>query len=179
MGRLFLPLRRLRRKARRPQPPILTNKKEGELINTIHLTLRISPDENAALTALAAQKNCTRSELIRQFLKQGLSLEGTKDSIDFIRENIHDEIELICQPQFERLAKLIAKIGYQSVADFNLLCYIIDGILPKELQVEFEEMKRRSKMMAIAYLKLRDTEFAEFLLSEDRALDLLGLQEES
>ncbi len=147
-------------------------------MNTVHLTLRISSDENAALTALAAQKNCTRSELIRQFVKQGLSVEGTRDSIDFIRENIHDEISAICQPQFERLAKLIAKIGYQSVADFNLLCYIIDGILPKQMQIEFEEMKRRAKMMAIAYLKLKDTEFAEFLISEDRALDLLGLQEE-
>lgn len=147
-------------------------------MNTVHLTLRISSDENAALTALAAQKNCTRSELIRQFVKQGLSVEGAKDSIDFIRENIHDEISAICQPQFERLAKLIAKIGYQSVADFNLLCYIIDGILPKQMQIEFEEMKRRAKMMAIAYLKLKDTEFAEFLISEDRALDLLGLQEE-
>lgn len=111
-------------------------------------------------------------------VNQGLALESTKDSIDFIRENIHDEISTICQPQFERLAKLIAKIGYQSVADFNLLCYIIDGILPKQMQIEFEEMKRRAKMMAIAYLKLKDTEFAEFLISEDRALDLLGLQEE-
>ena len=142
------------------------------------ITFRISQQDAAALETLAAQRHCSKSDVVRQLVHEGIGKEEVRNSIDFIRENIHDEIAAICQPQFERLAKLIAKIGYQSVADFNLLCYIIDGILPKQMQIEFEEMKRRAKMMAIAYLKLKDTEFAEFLISEDRALDLLGLQQE-
>ena len=80
------------------------------------------------------------------------------------------------RPQFDPLAKLTAKIGYQSVASFYLLAHIMDSILPASKRVEVRrDVKQRSKTMAVAYLKLSEKEFAEFLRSEDQALDVLGL----
>lgn len=135
-------------------------------------------DDNTynTLETLAASRHTTKSALIRKLISIGLEKELAKESIDFVREQIHDEIKDTCFPQFERMAKLIAKIGYQSVSSFYLLSYIMDSILPPSTKVEFEDTKRNSKAMAIAYLKLNETDFMEFMKSEDKALEMLDLK---
>ncbi len=128
------------------------------------------------INTLASKKHITNSALIRRLISMGLEKELAKESIDFVREQIHDEIKSTCFPQFERIAKLEAKIGYQSVANFYLLAYIMDSILPASTKVNFQEIKRNSKAMAIAYLKLSENEFADFVKSEDAALEMLDLK---
>jgi len=135
---------------------------DNEMLNTIN--------------TLASKKHITNSALIRRLISMGLEKELAKESIDFVREQIHDEIKSTCFPQFERIAKLEAKIGYQSVANSYLLAYIMDSILPASTKVNFQEIKRNSKAMAIAYLKLSENEFADFVKSEDAALEMLDLK---
>ncbi len=139
------------------------------------ISIKLDPETNQTLERLSSKKNISKSELIRIFIKQGLEKDLAKESIDFIRDNIHDEINNICKPQFERLAKLNAKIGYQSVSTFYLLAYIIDSIIPVQKQKDFEEIKKVSKMMAISYLKSNESEFNEFMKSEDKALEFFNL----
>lgn len=140
------------------------------------ISIKLDNQTNKTLETLSAKQNISKSELIRKFINQGLDKELTKESIDYIRENIHDEIENICNPQFERIAKLNAKIGYQSVSNFYLLAYIIESILPISKRKDFDEIKKKSKMMGIAYLKLREKEFKDFMESEDISLDMLDLK---
>lgn len=100
-------------------------------------------------------------------------------SIDYIRENIREEMKNNFQPQFERLAKLEAKIGYQIVPSFYLLVHFITELLPaltgNNKNIDINELTKKAKMMAITYLRLNDSEFTDFIKSEDKALDLLDL----
>lgn len=141
-----------------------------------YLSIKLDDSTNDTLETLAASRRITKSALVRKLISIGLEKELAKESIDFVRDQIHDEIKDTCYPQFERMAKLIAKIGYQSVSSFYLLSYIMDSILPASTKVEFDEIKRNSKSMAIAYLKLNETDFMDFMKSEDKALELLDLK---
>jgi DNA phosphorothioation-dependent restriction protein DptG len=113
------------------------------------------------------------SVIIRDMIKQQLEIESAKESMDFIRENINDEIKSICLPKFERTSKLIAKIGFQSVSNFYLLVQIMSDIMPNQKRNLFNKVCKKSKMMAIAYLKLNQKNFAEFMESEDEGLEYL------
>lgn len=143
--------------------------------NARYVPFKLDPETNQTLERLSAKKNISKSELIRIFIKQGLEKDLAKESIDFIRDNIHDEISNICKPQFERIAKLTAKIGYQTIPTFYLLAYIMDSILPAQKQKEFEEIMKKSKIMSISYLKSSESEFKEFMKSEDKALEFFDL----
>lgn len=140
------------------------------------LTIKISPEMNDTLKSLSAKKGTSVSALTRNLINIGLEKELAKESIDFVREQINEEIKASCFPQFERIAKLTAKIGYQSCSNFYLLAYIMDQVLPLSKKQDFDEIVKKSKMMAIAYLKLGEKEFADFAQSEDKAVDILNLK---
>ncbi len=141
-----------------------------------YIPFKVDNEMYTTLTNLASKQNTSRSEVIRKLINIALQKELAKESIDFVRDQINEEIKATCFPQFERLAKLEAKIGYQSVASFYLLAYIMSEILPPSKQKDFEDVQRKSKAMAIAYLKLNTQEFADFAQSEDKSIDILNLK---
>lgn len=44
--------------------------------------------------------SCLKDLKVRIFLKKGMELENCKDSVDYIRDNIRDEIKSNMQPKF-------------------------------------------------------------------------------
>lgn len=143
---------------------------------TKKIDVRLDDETYNNICAAASKSNVSISQMVRTLIDVGLDKELAKGSIDFVREQIHQEIKATCFPQFERIAKLNAKIGYQSVSNFYLLAYIMNSILPANKKQEFKEIERNSKAMAIAYLKLGENEFMDFMESEDKALAMLGLK---
>lgn len=140
---------------------------------TKKIDVRFDDKTYDTISSLASKQGITNSQLIRKLVAIGLDKDLAAESIDFVRDQINAEIKATCLPQFNRISKLIAKMGYQSVSTFYLLAYIMDSIIPVQKQQDFFEIKRNSKAMAISYLKLNEQEFAEFMLSEDRALNEL------
>lgn len=108
---------------------------------------------------------------MRQLVATGLQQELAKASVDYIRDQLHEEIKAYCDPQFNRLAKLFAKVGYRSVSTFTLLTLIMQDILPSNLRKDLDEVQRKAKAFAITYLKSSPEEFAEIMLSEEKALE--------
>lgn len=143
---------------------------------TRKLDLRLDEETYNEIASLASKSNITNSQMVRNLIRQSLDKELAKGSIDFVRNQINAEIKATCFPQFDRLLKLISKIGYQSVSNFYLLSYIMNSILPSNKKVEFKEIERNSKAMAINYLRLDSDEFKEFMESEDIALEMLDLK---
>lgn len=139
------------------------------------LSFKLDTGTNDTLEQLAAKQHITKSALIRKLIDTGLQQELAKESVDFVREQIHDEIATSCFPQFERLAKLISKIGYQSVSTFYLLSYIMDSILPVQKQQEFNEVCRKAKASSVAYLKLSEKDFSAITAAENASVKKLGL----
>lgn len=103
--------------------------------------------------------------LIRRLLQKSLDSELADEQVDFVRSQIGAELRENIKPQFDRVAKLEAKIGYQSIATFHLLAYLIENIFPKN---DFESIKSKSKQMALAYLKPTDMQIADILRSDER-----------
>lgn len=137
------------------------------------ISMKLDEKTYDQLINISAKRNCTISESIRKLLAVGMEKELARESVDYIREQINAEVKAVCTPQFDRMIKLTAKIGYQTVACFYLLCYIMDSILPAQKAVRFDEMKRRSKAMAVAYLKFGEDEFSQLAKSDDIANKLL------
>lgn len=72
------------------------------------------------LDKLAAKNHTTTSELVRGYVEKGLSIEGSREDIDFIARIIRqeitavyhvDEIKAIADHDTDRLAKMLMKIG--------------------------------------------------------------------
>ncbi|MDF2567877.1 MAG: hypothetical protein K0R90_1333 [Oscillospiraceae bacterium] len=140
------------------------------------MSFRPDKDTYDKIGKLALDNHTSKSEMLRRLVDLALDKELAKGSIDFIREQIHDEIKSICMPQFERLAKLSAKIGYQTIPNFYLLIHIMSQLLHPDKREVFDDMVQRSKMMSIAYLKLSEKEFAEFNQNIDKAIELLDFK---
>ena len=82
------------------------------------------------LDKLAAKNHTTTSELVRGYVEKGLSIEGSREDIDFIARIIRqeitavyhvDEIKAIADHDTDRLAKMLMKIGKINGAIFFLL----------------------------------------------------------
>lgn len=142
------------------------------------MSFRIDEKTLEQLNLLSSKRNITTSNLIRELIEKGLDKELSSESVDFIREQIADEIKNYCDPQFNRIASLQAKIGYKAVACFELLVYIIASILPTAKRQSFEDMQRQSKALAISYLKFSEKETATCLKAETKAVKELKIMED-
>lgn len=69
-----------------------------------------------SIDALAAKQHIKPAVLMRQLIEKGLSLEKTKDDVDFIRKQIREELDDVMLSYMERLIKLQVKTGTMSVA---------------------------------------------------------------
>lgn len=151
--------------------------KSGTTSNELRkLSIRIDDGTYQTMSSLASKKNTTVSNVARQLISTGMQQDLAKESIDYIREQIHDEVQRVIKPNIDRLAKLVAKTGYATIPSFYLDCYILDSILPAQYRKDFEEIKQKSKIMAIKYLKLDGEEFADFIQSEKNSLEMLDLK---
>ena len=55
-------------------------------------SINFSPETLKALDTLAAKNSTTTSELVRQFVEKGLSIEGYSQDIDFIARIVRQEL---------------------------------------------------------------------------------------
>lgn len=154
---------------------LLTKKGDDFIPAQNHLSIKIDDELDDILTTLAAKKHMNKSELVRKLILTSLDKELARDSVDYIREQIHEEIKATCFPQFERIAKLEAKIGYQSVSNFYLLAHIMSSILPSDKRKHFNEILQKSKAMAVSYMQLQPSDFRDVMRAEDNALEKLDL----
>jgi AraC-like DNA-binding protein len=76
----------------------------------------MSDETYKEIEALAAKQHIKPAVLMRQLIEKGLSLEKTKDDVDFIRKQIREELDDVMLSYMERLIKLQVKMGTMSVA---------------------------------------------------------------
>ena len=84
------------------------------------------------LDKLAAREHTTTSELIRNFVEEGLKVNGYEEQVDFIARIIRQEItavyhvediKAISDHSTDRLAKMLMKTGKINAAMFFLLVF--------------------------------------------------------
>lgn len=125
-----------------------------------------------ALDKLAAKKHTTTSELVREYVDRVLTVEGSREDIDFIARLIRqeitavyhvDEIKAIVDHDTDRLAKMLMKIGKINGAVFFLLIKVLMNLAGGDREDEFDRMLLESVRLGVDYMQKKDFQINSFL----------------
>lgn len=146
-------------------------------------SINFATDTLGALDRLAAQRHTTTSELVREYVDQGLSVEGYRQEVDFIAQIVRQEIqsvlclgdiEKVVQKNADRIAKMHMKTGKLDAAAFFLLIKVLMNLSSEGSEIAFEEMLSDAVGLGVDYMQKKDFQINRFL--EDAA-HLRGLAE--
>lgn len=127
------------------------------------IRLRIPPAIKAQLEKEAKLKHTTVSSLVREYIDEGMRVDGYKSDIDMITEITKDSLKTVLMPQVERLVKILIKIGKISAAGyFLLLAYIMRNLRPDEITTYIEVAQASSKL-GIEYINQKDANVETYL----------------
>ena len=110
----------------------------------------IDIQSNDALDKLSAKSNSNKSEIIRKFVAEGLTVKTTRDDLDFICKVISKQIEVSLKKDIERIVSLIIK-DILSSQNTNYLC--VELLKEKNNLIDIREIKDKANRYAIEYLK--------------------------
>ena len=120
------------------------------------------------LDKLAAKNHTTTSELVRGYVEKGLSIEGSREDIDFIARIIRqeitavyhvDEIKAIADHDTDRLAKMLMKIG----KIFFLLIKVLMNLANEGSEDDFDQMLSEAVKLGVDYMQKKDFQINSFL----------------
>lgn len=124
------------------------------------------------LDKLAAKNHTTTSELVRGYVEKGLSIEGSREDIDFIARIIRqeitavyhvDEIKAIADHDTDRLAKMLMKIGKINGAIFFLLIKVLMNLANEGSEDDFDQMLSEAVKLGVDYMQKKDFQINSFL----------------
>ena len=124
---------------------------------TVQITVKVSQSDYEGLQRLSSKQHWPIAQIVRSFIKDGMDITRSKEDIDFIRKQLREELEIVLKPQFNRLAKLMLRIGMMTIS----FCYFNSKLaymfVPfEEAGISYEDMMSEAKQNAAAYLNIRD-----------------------
>lgn len=139
-------------------------------------SINFSPKTLKTLDTLAAKNNTTTSELVRQFVEKGLSVEGYRQDIDFIASIIRQElmaiyhiedIKAVVEQQTNRIAKMHMKSGKIDAAAFFLLIKVLMNVANEGTEDQFDQMLNEAITLGVDYMQKKDFQINSFLQDTD------------
>ena len=121
---------------------------------------------------LAAKNHTTTSDLVRGYVEKGLSIEGSREDIDFIARIIRqeitavyhvDEIKEIADHDTDRLAKMLMKIGKINGAVFFLLIKVLMNLVSEGSEDSFDQILSEAVKLGVEKKKKKDFQINSFL----------------
>ena len=109
----------------------------------------IDTKSNDALDKLSAKSNLNKSELIRNFVAEGLTVKTTRDDLDFICKVISKQIEVTLKKDIERIVSLIIKNTFSS-QNTNYLC--MELLKEQNNLIDVSEIKEKADRYAADYV---------------------------
>lgn len=109
----------------------------------------IDKKSNDALEKLSAKSNLNKSELIRNFVAEGLTVKTTRDDLDFICKVISKQIEVTIKKDIERIVSLIIKNTFSS-QNTNYLC--MELLKEQNNLIDIREIKEKADRYAADYV---------------------------
>ncbi len=139
-------------------------------------SINFSPETLKTLDTLAAKNDTTTSELVRQFVEKGLSVEGYRQDIDFIASIIRQElmaiyhiedIKAVVEQQTNRIAKMHMKSGKIDAAAFFLLVKVLMNVAHEGTEDQFDQMLNEAVTLGVDYMQKKDFQINSFLQDTD------------
>ncbi len=139
-------------------------------------SINFSPETLKTLDTLAAKNSTTTSELVRQYVEKGLSIEGYSQDIDFIARIVRQElmavyhledIKAVVEQQTNRIAKMHMKSGKIDAAAFFLLIKVLMNIAHEGSEDQFDQMLNEAVTLGVDYMQKKDFQINSFLQDTD------------
>lgn len=125
-------------------------------------SIRFEVKDMTELQKIAALRVTSVSEVVRDYVKKGLSIDSYKEDTDFIREIVREELKDVLEPQINRIVKMLMKIGKVSAGTMYSNLSLIQLINDQDEQ-EYYEMVSRSLRLGVDYMKKKDIDVDTYL----------------
>lgn len=125
-------------------------------------SIRFKTESIESMKKLAAIRKVTVSDIVREYVEKGLSVDSYKDDIDFITEIIHKELKEVLEPQINRIVKMLMKIGKVSAGTMYTNLSLLQ-LINDENQEAYYEMLTNSLRLGVEYMKKKDFEVDTYL----------------
>ncbi|MEG1461065.1 MAG: hypothetical protein RSC51_06750 [Oscillospiraceae bacterium] len=143
---------------------------------SVKRSINFAPDTLKTLDTLAAKNHTTTSELVRQFVEKGLSVDGYTQDVDFIAGILRQElmavyhiedIKNVMEQQTNRLAKMLMKMGKMSSAEFYLMIKVLMNVAHDGTEDQFDQMLNEAITLGVDYMQKKDFQINSFLQDTD------------
>lgn len=118
-------------------------------------SIRLDDETYQMIETLAAKKHIKPAALMRELIEKGLSIEKTKEDMDFIRIQIRKELQDVMEPYMNRIIKLEVKIGTMSVLSAMAGARMLSKVNFKS-GLTYHEVLEDVKKEAAAYLRVKE-----------------------
>ena len=139
--------------------------------NVGHLNLRLKKEQYKTLQVLAAKEHISVSRLVRRYIDKGLELDGYQSQMEYIREQIREEIASQLKPRLERVVKINYKGSLYAVQTAYLCAMALEGLVPPSKMKLFDDAMDQSLKAALRIMDnagvRRDAGFLEDLWTNE------------
>ena len=122
---------------------------------------------------LAIKRNCFASDVIRDFVDKGLSVQGYKDDISFLADIIRQVVSAEMGKQANRLAAMMYKIGVLSASNYFMNVQMLSDVINPSLQDDFKSIQEKTRRVGMDYMNMKVRDVLTFLEDEDEIADTL------
>ena len=116
------------------------------------INVSFSISEYNAISNIAQKKNCSLSEVVRDYTLQGLNTTITSDNLDFICKIIRDQVRDILTPSIERLASLESKTCVMATTSTYLGAEAIARFVPLSMRKDVQQAFDAARKKAVEYM---------------------------
>ena len=125
-------------------------------------SIRFKAKSIEEIQKIAVIRKVTVSDIVREYVEKGLTVDRYKEDTDFITEIIRQELKDILEPQINRIVKMLMKIGKVSAGTMYSNLSLIQLINDEDQEAYFE-MISRSLKLGVEYMKKKDVEVDAYL----------------
>lgn len=129
--------------------------KEGDDVQNYRRSVYLDEETYQEIDALAAKRHIKPAALMRELITKGLSIEKSKEDIDFIRQQLREELEQQLDPYLNRIIRLQVKMGTMSVASAMASTRLLSKVR-LESGLTYHELLEDIKKEAGAFLRVKD-----------------------
>jgi len=115
----------------------------------------------------AAKKHVYASDIIRDCVKKGLSVQSYEENIDFLSGIIRLEVKAEIGKRANRLAAMLFKIGVISAGNYFLAARMLSDVISPSMQDDFKDINSNARRLGIDYMKQSGMGVVEFLEDAD------------
>ena len=118
-----------------------------------HINVRFDIETYKKIEMLAHKEGRSMSDVVREWVSQGLNGTLTENNIEFLGPIIREQIKNVIDPKLERMLSLQAKTCVQASTATFLTADAILKFVPPTQRAEVKESYETARKQAVIYLK--------------------------